>query len=72
MFVCASNQNGSFCGLPQSEWFLLGCIPTSSGTVLHLIFQEYYNKKATLCPAQTPNLVSLSLPISSQIPFQFG
>ena len=36
MFVCASNQNGSFCGLPQSEWFLLGCIPTSSGTVLHL------------------------------------
>ena len=36
MFVCDSNQNGSFWGLPQSEWFLLGCIPTSGGTVLCL------------------------------------
>ena len=36
MFVCASNQNGSFWGLPQSEWFLLGCIPTSGATVLCL------------------------------------
>ena len=24
MFVGASNQSGSLCGLPQSEWFLLG------------------------------------------------
>ena len=36
MLVCVSNQNGSFCGLPQSEWFFLGCIPTSCGRVLCL------------------------------------
>ena len=40
-------------------------------------FGEHYgdamtHKFSTLCPAQTPNLVSLSLPISSQIPFRFG
>ena len=33
MFACGSNQNGSFWGLPQSEWFLLGCVPTSGGKV---------------------------------------
>ena len=40
-----------------------------SSRVLETIVSDTPVHISTLCPAQTPNLVSLSLPISSQIPF---